>query len=105
MDNEKKNLYKVTRVAGHEFRIYLERDELGDMTPNYPDFEENPEYTDEGRPFLRVVDEGCERWQPLNEESERMEGCGGCKWLYLEHPPDAIGVCMNDERKRESNTK
>ena len=43
-----KKLHEIIRVGGREFPVYIERDELGDETPNYPDFTmENPVYTDE----------------------------------------------------------
>jgi hypothetical protein len=104
MNQEQRVPDKILHVGGREFRIYKHHDEFDDQEVlNYPDFQENPEYTDEGRPFVRVVDDACERWKPDDEKSARMEGCGGCEWLFLEHDPDAIGICMCEELRLAEN--
>jgi hypothetical protein len=55
----------VYRAGGREFPVYLEYDEqLDESYPAYPDFEERPEYTGEGRPFATAEQESCPHCKP-----------------------------------------
>lgn len=100
MNQNEKKLYEILRAGGREFRIYIEYDEsLGEAQPNYPDFQANPEYTGEGRPFARSISSGCEYWKPYDSESTAAGGCGACSWLYLESDKDIIGICMCESRE------
>ena len=98
MNAEQKQPYMVLSTGGRSFCVYLEYDEqLGENYPNYPDFEECPQYTDEGRPFATAEQEQCPHARP-NIPGKALSGdCGGCSWFYREHTPcDLIGVCMCD---------
>lgn len=105
MRPEQKKLYRVYRSGGREFPVYLEYDEqIDESCPAYPDFEENPEYTDEGRPFATAEQESC--LYAKTNSFEKVKLSGSCSWFYREQMPcDPIGVCMCDERRRkiESN--
>ena len=93
--------YITHRVGGKEFPIYLEYDEeFGESYPAYPDFEERPEYTDEGRPFATAAQESCPHATP-NAPGKGLPGdCGGCGWFYRGKTPyGPIGVCMCDARR------
>ncbi len=101
MAPKQKRLYKVFRAGGRSFPVYLEYDEqLGESYPAYPDFEERPEYTDEGRPFVTAEQESCSHCKPNASEEDPPGDCGGCGWFYREHTPyDPIGICMCDLKK------
>ena len=113
MAPEQKRPWKICRVGGRSFEIYREYDELvGYDVGIYPDFRENPEYTDEGRPFATATDEACPHGRPGKpEEAEpgaycEYGDCGGCAFFRRDETPwDIIGVCMCDARRRGSDTK
>lgn len=98
-----KHPYKVFRAGGREFAIYLGYDkELKESYPVYPDFEENPEYTAEGRPFATAGQESCPCCKPKAPGNPLPGDCGGCGLFYREETPyDPIGVCMCDDLRRE----
>lgn len=104
---EQKEPYKVFRAGGRSFSVYREYDEqLDESYPAYPDFEEHPEYTDEGRPFATAEQESCPNAKPGAPGNSPPGDCGGCGWFYREETPyDPIGVCMCDERRRGSGVK
>lgn len=95
--------YKVLRLGGRTFSIYLEFDEEHQESyPAYPDFEEHPEYTDDGRPFATAGQESCSYSKPAVLGNPPPSDCGGCGWFYREHTPyDPIGICVCDKRRRE----
>ncbi len=103
MRPEQKEPYKVYRAGGREFPVYLEYDEqLDESYPAYPDFEEHPEYTGEGRPFATAEQESCPHCKPSVPEEPLPGDCGGCGWFYREQTPcDPIGVCMCEALRRE----
>jgi len=92
---------KIIRVCGHEFRLYKEYDE-GDGLELliYPEFDENPEYTEDNRPFALRVDDSCEYGRCSTPDGDNPGDCGGCVFFYREQPDDPIGICMCDERRQ-----
>lgn len=100
---EQKEPYKVYRAGGREFPVYLEYDEqLDESYPAYPDFEERPEYTGEGRPFATAEQESCPYVKSRAPGEPTPSDCGGCGWFYREQTPcDPIGVCMCEARREE----
>ena len=63
---------------------------------DYPDFEESPRYAKDGRPWVNVISDACIH---MKEESD---DCGSCRFLKKECDFDLVGVCMNDEMKKNS---
>ena len=58
---EKKKPDAVFNVGGKEFMLYKYYDGASQQEMlDYPDFDESPEYTDEGKPFRLAVLENCE---------------------------------------------
>lgn len=101
MEPQNKRPYKVFRAGGRSFPVFLEYDEkLGESYPVYPDFEERPEYTAEGRPFATAGQESCPHRKPNDKKKPPPGDCGGCGWFYREDTPyDPIGVCMCEARR------
>jgi len=77
MRPEQNQPYKVYRVGGRTFPVYLEYNEQFEKSyPAYPDFEENPEYTAEGRPFAMSAQESCPHCKPRAPERTPPGDCG-----------------------------
>jgi hypothetical protein len=107
MGYEQKRLYKVYRAGGRSFPVYIEYDgQLDESHPVYPDFEKQPEYTGEGRPFATAEQNSCPHCKPGAPGKPPPGDCGGCGWFYRERTPyDPIGVCMCEEFMRKSEQK
>ena len=103
MNYEQKQPYKIYQAGGRKFPVYIEYDEqLEQNYLDYPNFEENPEYTREGRPFVTAEQERCLHCKPQIVGEPLSGDCGGCGWFYREQTPyDPIGVCMCEARKWE----
>lgn len=104
MRPEQKELYRVYRAGGHVFPVCFEYDEqLNERHPAYPDFEEHPQYTDEGRLFATAEQESCPHCKPGIDGKPPPGDCGGCGWFSREQTPyDIIGICMYDARRCET---
>ena len=102
MLNRQKQPYKTYRVGGKSFCIYLEYDEqLQESYLAYPNFQENPEYTHENRPFATAEQESCSYGKSKVCGGPQPYDCGGCGWFYRELTPyDPIGICMCDLRRK-----
>jgi len=107
MHAEGKRLYQVFRAGERNFPVYLEYDEqLKESYQAYPDFEEHPEYTADGRPFATAGQESCPHGKPGAPGKPPPGDCGGCGWFYREQTPyDPIGVCMCDALRRKKKTE
>ena len=95
----------VFNVGGREFRLYKYYDAAAQQEMlNYPDFDESPEYTDEGRPFRLAVLESCKYGKDGSDpDGEGPGDCGGCGFFQREQTPyDPIGVCMCDELRMKN---
>jgi len=102
---KKKEPDAVFKVSGREFRLYKYYDDAVQQEMlNYPNFDESPEYTDEGRPFKLMVQESCEYGKDENDPDDPDPGdCGGCVYFKREHTAyDPIGVCMCEELRIEN---
>ena len=97
MRPERKKLYKVYRAGGREFPFTLSTTSILARATSYPDFEECPEYTGEGRPFATAEQESCPHCKSKSAGKPPPGDCGGCGWFYRERTHyDPIGVCMCD---------
>ena len=95
---------KICRVGGREFQIFREYDDICEKDILiYPNFSENPEYTDEGCPFTKAVCEGCPHFAHKSlKKKHNYEDCGSCKWFRRDETPlDLIGVCMCSALKKK----
>ena len=95
-------LYQVFRCFEREFPVYYQySDEDGNAIPNYPDFEDDPQYNEDGRPFALRTMEGCQYREPEMPGEQRGNDCGGCKYFRAESEwvYSLFGVCMCDKRR------
>lgn len=99
--------YKICRAGGRNIPIYLKYDEVRQETyPAYPDFQEHPEYTDDGRPFATAEQDSCSFCKPKTPDKPPPDDCGGCGWFYREQTPyDPIGICMCDGMRRNNQSE
>ena len=93
---------RIIRVCGCEFHLfnYLEDGDPQEYL-DLPQFYEYPEYTADGRPFASMGQEPCSFSKPRDPEDLNIFECCECKYFIQDDPPDIIGVCMCDERRRE----
>ena len=93
----------IVRAGDCEFHLFKYYDEYsGTEILDLPRFEENPEYTREGRPFVTAVQEWCPYGESDDPDYPAPGICGDCCWCYLEQPTGAIGVCMCEKLKINS---
>ena len=93
------DIYKTVELYGKSFELrygYYEEyeKEKGEPIPIYPDFRENPMYTDRGYPFVTQMQELC-----IHGTSKFEDGCcADCK--YYRHGDELIGICTNTKNKK-----
>lgn len=80
------DIVEVNLVFDTESEMYL---------GEFPDFAETPRYTPCGRPWVNVTYDGC----PYAED--KYGDCGSCKFFRCEHPGDLIGICENENLRKE----
>ncbi len=100
MDIKEGDLYKRITVMGRTFPLYygyydeIERhSKYNDPIPIYPNFLEEPQYADNGVPFVTAMQNACSYYEGHDAEY----GCQSCKH-YMECE-DLIGICRCQERK------
>lgn len=95
------DLYKVIEVAGRKFEIrYLDMGAVdsemaGQLIPDFPFFDENPEYTDDGYPFANVLNDDCKHYRSDDPTPEGT--CRDC--IYFREAVEEIGVCRCTARR------
>ncbi len=99
------DLYQVLTVEGENFEIrygfYEEMDRISkynDPIPIYPDFLENPQYNNEGYPFVTEMQDTCEYFKG----KMLVDICCGCS--HFEKGDDLIGICRCEKKKKPHNS-
>ncbi len=99
---KEKDIYKMIELHGRRFEIqygyYEEIDRAYEPVPIYPDFMKEPVYTDEGEPFVTLMQDACEHYEPNGRCSDR--DCGTC--VYTARGHDLIGVCKCEKNKKST---
>lgn len=95
------DLFKTVILHGATFELrygYYEDFEresaFGEPIPIYPDFLKNPQYTDDGYPFVTEMQSLCE-----HGNSEYSDGCCSDCFHYL-NGDELIGICKCEKRRR-----
>ena len=88
------DLYRILEIGGARFEIrygyYEELDRVGkynDPIPIYPNFLENPQYNNEGYPFVTEMQDTCVYY----DGCKTQEFCSACSYFQAED--DLIGTC------------
>ena len=93
------DLYKTLEIFGRRFALYYgyyeeyERERGEHPIPIYPDFCENPVYTEDGYPFVTQMQAACDRFGDGRED----RFCVDCP--HYRDGEDLIGICLCEERK------
>lgn len=92
--------YKTINVGGKTFEIkygYYSEDErsseFSEAIPIYPNFKENPVYSDEGMPIVTQMQDICEHYEGWSEGDD----CFGCK--HYRHGDDLMGICKCEKNR------
>ena len=96
-------LYKVVTTFGNTFELrygYYEDYERENPTvepmPIYPNFKEEPLYTDEGLPFVTMMQDACPHYKGEKKRTPDST-CDECK--YFSHGEDWFGICTCPKNK------
>lgn len=100
-------LYKVVTVFGKTFELwygYYEDYERENPTvepmPIYPNFIKEPLYTDEGEPFVTMMQDVCPFYKGEKKRTPDST-CDECK--YFKHGEDWFGICTCPKNKLSSD--
>ena len=110
LDTEQQNsvpkegdLFKIIRLCGKTFEIrygfYEECDrhtKYAEPIEIYPDFLKEPQFTDDGFPFVTAVQTPCEYFNGKENENSTCEECA-----YYQHGEELIGICSCPMNKKE----
>lgn len=95
-------LFKVIRSHGRSFEIrygfYEERDRhspFAEPMAIYPDFLAQPDYTDDGMPFVTAIQHPCHRFTREKDENSTCEDCG-----HYRQCEELIGLCVCPENRK-----
>ena len=98
-------LYKVVTTFGKTFELrygyYQECDRqspLCDPVVIYPDFLSNPVYTDNGEPFVTMVQDACKSY---SGKAKRTSDTTCCECKYFHSGEDWFGICTCPKNKKQ----
>lgn len=93
MAERKKRLF---RLDGDELPVeFVFNDEHGIFIGDFPDFYESPRITPSGRPWKNATFDDC----PFADM--HYGDCGSCNYFKTEKPGDLIGICTNNDLRKE----
>ena len=97
------DLFKVIELHGARFEIrygYYEEIERQQHEPMeiYPDFIKNPVYTEDGFPFVTLMQDACKDYKTNGNDFDR--DCSSC--IYVEPGDELIAVCRCKKNKRNA---
>lgn len=95
------DLYKIVTAYGKTFELrygyYGECDRKYEPNVIYPDFIKQPLYTDNGEPFVTVVQDACRSYRG---EAKRTPDTTCCECKYFQLGEDWIGICVFTGNRR-----
>ena len=103
------DLYKVVTTFGKTFELrygyYEERDRQSPLcrpVPVYPDFLKAPLYTDDGKPFVTMIQDACRCYKGTGKRTSDTT-CSEC--TYFERGEEWFGICACAERRSSRDPK
>ena len=105
------DLFKVIVAHGKSFELrygyYTDTDRENpyiEPMEMYPNFIENPLYTDEGIPFVTAMQKVCKHFKLKDKHSDQGEDnvCFGCS--HYEKCEELLGVCTCKARRKKPET-
>ena len=98
--NKEGDLFKVIKLHGTTFEIrygyYEDIDRQYDPYEVYPDFIKEPMYTNDGYPFVTLMQSPCEHFDGHGKGVDH--DCGSC--IYMERGDELIAVCRCPQNKK-----
>lgn len=95
------DLYKIVTTFGKTFELrygyYSDGDRRYDPDIIYPDFIQEPMYTDEGEPFVTMMQDTCKSYKGENKHTTDTT-CEECK--YFKRGEDWFGICTCPSNKK-----
>jgi len=95
-------LFKIIELYGKTFEIrygfYEERDRhnrYAEPVEIYPDFIKQPQYTDEGHPFITAIQSPCKYFHGRMDENSTCEECA-----HYRHCEELLAICDCPENKQ-----
>ena len=97
------DLYRQVELFGKMFELrygyYEDKDRRGPPDVIYPNFVKEPIYTDDGQPFVTMMQDICQHFRG-DIDSSGDSTCGDCE--YFKHGEEWLGVCAcSQNRLRE----
>ena len=96
------DLYRVVNIHGRNFALYYgyyaECDRINPLAapmPIYPDFIEDPQYTDEGFAFVTMMQDACSHFDGSKDPDSDCSGCG-----YFCRCEELFGICTCRANKK-----
>lgn len=96
-------LYKIIELYGKTFEIrygfYEESDRLNryaEPVEIYPDFIKQPQYTDDGCPFITAIQSPCEHFHGKRDENSTCEECS-----HYKHCEELLAICTCSENRQQ----
>ena len=105
-EHKEGELYKVVTTFGKTFELrygyYGDKDRLNSLCEPaviYPDFKSEPFYTDDGEPFVTMMQDSCENY---GGEFERTPDttCAECK--YFQRGEEWFGICKHRKHQKKN---
>ena len=103
-------LYKVITAYDKTFELYYGYYEDGDREnplaepmPIYPNFIENPVYTDEGIPFVTAMQDPCKHYKSKRGKKRDVDDtCADC--IHYEKCDELLGICLCSKNKKPTDS-
>ena len=99
------DLYKTVTTFGRTFEVrygfYTEQDRLNPLCEPaliYPDFLKAPLFTDDGAPFVTMMQDACDKYRGSAKKTPDTT-CADCR--YFERGEEWFGVCRRLLHKNE----
>ena len=98
------DLFKVIEYMGQRFEIrygyYEEKDRKFESMPIYPNFIQNPLYTDDGSPFVTAMQRPCKHFKGKKDENSTCEEC-----FYYQKCEELLGICTYSKNKKPAGNE
>ena len=98
------DLYKIITTYGKTFELrygyYGECDRRYEPDVIYPDFIKEPLYTENGEPFVTMIQDVCKSYRG---EAKRTPDTTCCECKYFQRGEDWIGLCSCPKNKKPTD--
>lgn len=102
--HEEGELFKVITAHGKTFELYYgyyeeidRHSKYNEPIPIYPNFIENPVYTDDGVPFVTAMQDPCKHYISKRGKCDEDDTCADC--TRYEKCEELLGICCCPAKK------